>query len=126
MNDSCLSDLSIQGQAINLASGNTPNRQQWGGEPRGTIINVLEHANAHNDTMSSTTSNETPDVSSRILTTRVYPNLKNETYVISSSKAATSSSPTVNAPQKPIIDNSIVEESNELQTSRSKEDKSQK
>jgi hypothetical protein len=120
MNDSCSPNLSINGQAMNLNNINTPNRQQWDGGPRGTIINALQNANVYEDTMI----NETSDVSLKALSNRGNPNRKNETYVISTAKSNISSSPTL--PTKPIKTDLIVEELNDTLTPQSKSTKSQK
>jgi len=122
MNDSCLSDLSIQGQAMNLGNVNTPNRPQWSGGPRGTIISVLERANVYDHTMSNTTNNETSDISLKALANRMNPNRKNETYVISSPKSVASSNSTV---EKPIENDLVVEDLNQTLTSQPKEEKKQ-
>ncbi|CAF2765027.1 unnamed protein product [Rotaria sp. Silwood2] len=123
MNDSCLTDLNIQGQAMNIGNVNTPNRSQWGSGPRGTIINVLEHANVYDNTMTSTTNNDTSDISLKALINRVNPNRKNETYIISSSKPVTSSNPTVDISKKPIENDLVVEELNETLKSSTKQNK---
>jgi hypothetical protein len=122
MNDSCLTDLSIQGQAMNLGNVNTPNRSQWGGAPRGTIINVLERANVYDHTMSSTANSETSDISLKALANRVNTNRKNETFVISSPKSVVSSNSTV---EKPIENDLIVEDLNQTLTSKAKQDKNE-
>jgi hypothetical protein len=120
MNDSCLSDLNIQGQQMNLGNVNTPNRPQWGAAPRGTIISVLEQATAYDHTMSSTTNNETSDISLKALAKRVDPALKHETYVISSPKPVASLKP------KPIETDLIVEDFNKTLTPQPKQNKNQK
>jgi len=122
MNDSSLTDLSVQGQAMNLGNVNTPNRPQWGGGPRGTIINVLERANVYDHTMTSTTNSETSDISLKALSNRVNPNRKNETYVISSPKSVVASNATV---EKPMENDLIVEDLNQTLTSKPKQDKNQ-
>jgi hypothetical protein len=122
MNDSCLSDLSVQGQAMNMGH---PNRQQWGGTPRGTIISVLEHANVYDHTLTSTANKETSDISLKALANRVNPNRKNETYIISS-KSVPSSNATSDVSKKPIENDLVVEELNETLTSQPKEDNTQK
>ena len=126
MNDSCLSDLSVQGQAMNLGNPNPPNRSQWGAAPRGTIISVLEHANVYDNTLTSTVNTETSDISLKALANRVDPNRKNETYVLSSPKAVASSNPTGAIPKKTIKNDLIVEELNETLTSRPKENEKPK
>ncbi len=122
MNDSCLSDLSVQGQAMNLGNVNTPNRSQWGSGPRGTIINVLEHANVYDHTMTSTTNSETSDISLKALVNRVNPNRKNETYIISSPKTVVSVNPPV---EKPMENDLVVEDLNKTLSSPIKQDKNQ-
>jgi hypothetical protein len=122
MNDSCLSDLSVQGQAMNMGH---PNRQQWAGTPRGTIISVLEHANVYDHTLTSTANKETSDISLKALANRVNPNRKNETYIISS-KPVPSSNATSDISKKPIENDLVVEELNETLTSQPKEDNTQK
>lgn len=115
MNDSNLSNLSIQGQGMNLENVNTPNRPQWGNGPRGTIINVLERANVYDHTMTSTMNTTTSDISLKASANRVNPDRKNETYLVSSPKSVASSNSTV---QKPIENNL-----NQTLTSKSKQDK---
>ncbi|CAF3681032.1 unnamed protein product [Rotaria sordida] len=124
MIDTCLTDLNVQGQAINIGNVNTPNRSQWGSGPRGTIINALEHANVYDHTMSSTMNTETSNINLTALANRVNPNRKNETYIISSTKSVTSSNPTIDISKKPTIENDlVVKELNETLKSQSKQDK---
>jgi hypothetical protein len=99
---------------MNLEPVNTPHRSQWSGGPRGTIISVLEHANVYDQTMSSTTNNETSDISLKALANRVNPNRKNETYIISSPKPVVSTNPTT---EKPIENDLVVEDLNQTLTS---------
>lgn len=82
MNDSCLTELNVQGQGINLGNVNAPVRPQWGAAPRGTLINALERANVYDHTMASTMNTAASDISSRGLANRVNPTRKNETYII--------------------------------------------
>ncbi|CAF1068990.1 unnamed protein product [Adineta steineri] len=110
MNDSCLSDLNIQGQAMNLERPNTPNRQQWGAAPRGTIISVLEHANVYDNTLTSTVNTVTSDIGLKALANRVNPNRHNETYVISSPKPVISSNTTTDEISKKPKENDLVVE----------------
>ena len=114
MNDSCLADLSVQGQAINLAQVDTPRRSQWAEGPRGTIINVLEQANVYDHTMNSTANTATSAISVKALANRVNPDRKNETYVVRSVTPVASSSPIV---QKPIETDLVVEDFTRTQTS---------
>ena len=107
-----ISNLMIQGQAMNINSGNGSNRQQWSPASRGTIISVLERARAQDHTMSSTTSssdnNETSDVSLANLAKRIDPNRKNETYTIPNSTESSNS--TCEIPNKPVISDLVVED----------------
>jgi len=100
MNDTDLSDLNIQGHAIN-----TPNRPQWSGGPRGTIISVLERANVYDHTMND----ETSDISLKALANRVNSNRKNETYIISTPKSII---------EKPVVNDLVVEDLNQTLTSQ--------
>lgn len=113
-----VSNLMIQGQAMNINSGNGSNRQQWSPASRGTIISVLERARAQDHTMSSTTSssdnNETSDVSLANLAKRIDPNRKNETYVIPNS--------TCEIPNKPIISDLFVEDFDATLVPQTKQD----
>ncbi|CAF4682464.1 unnamed protein product [Rotaria sp. Silwood1] len=122
MNDSCLPDLSIQGQAMNIDNINTPNRSQWGNGPRGTLINVLERANVYDNTMTSTTNNATSNISLKVPVNRTNRNRNNETYVISSSKLGVPSIPKIDIEKKPIENDLVVEEFNATLKSRSKKD----
>jgi hypothetical protein len=122
MNDSCLSDLSVHGQAMNFGNVNTPNRLQWGGGPRGTIINVLEHASVYDHTLTSTTNSETSDISLKALSNRVNPNRHNETYVISNPKPIASSNLPVG---KPMENDLVVEDLSQTLTVPIKQDKNQ-
>jgi len=101
-----VSNLMIQGQAMNIINGNGSNRQQWSGISRGTVISVLERARARDETMSTTTNstdnNETSDISLINLAKRIDPNRKNETYVIPNSSRE--------IPNKPIITDLAVED----------------
>lgn len=114
MNDSCFTDLSIQGQAMNLAPVDTPRRSQWEGGPRGTIINALEQANVYDHTMNSTANTTTADMNVKPLPTRVNPDRKNETYVVRIITPADSSNPTV---QKPAETDLVVADLNRTQVS---------
>jgi hypothetical protein len=107
---------------MNLGNVNAPNRSQWGSGPRGTIINVLEHANVYDHTMTSTTNSETSDISLKALANRVNPNRKNETYIISSPKTVVSVNPPV---EKPMENDLVVEDLNKTLTSPIKQDKNQ-
>ena len=114
MNVSMTSNLSIQGQQMNIGNANAPVRSQWGGGPRGTIINVLEHASVYDHTMNNATS----DIGLKAPANRVNPDRKNETYVITSPKSSASSSPTI--PRIPVQTDLIVEELNDTLTSHKK------
>ncbi|CAF1193266.1 unnamed protein product [Adineta ricciae] len=94
MNDSCAPDLSIQGQAMNLANPIPSNRPQWGAAPRDTLINALEHANAHESTIASTVQKDAFEFNLQPLHNRLSSSQKNETYVISSPKASTGATET--------------------------------
>jgi hypothetical protein len=113
-----VSNLMIQGQAMNINNGNGSNRQHWSPASRGTIISVLERARAQDHTMSSTTSssdnNETSDVSLANLAKRIDPNRKNETYVIPNS--------TCEIPNKPIISDLFVEDFDATLVPQTKQD----
>lgn len=104
MNDSCLSELSVQGQGMNLGNANTPVRSQWGAAPKGTIISVLERANVYDHTMTSTTNSEAADITLKGLANRVNPAKKNETYIISTPKAS------VPEIEKPMANDLVVED----------------
>ena len=84
MNDSSTPNLSVQGQGMNLATPNPSSRPQWGGAPRGTILNALEQAHVYDETMSSTASNQTSDISARDVAKRMGASRANDTYVIAS------------------------------------------
>lgn len=114
MNDSSLADLSVQGQAINLAQVDTPRRSQWEGGPRGTIINALEQANVYDQTMNSTANTATSDISVKALVNCVNPDRKNTTYLVRSATPVASSSPPV---QKPSETDLVVADFNRTQTS---------
>ena len=110
MNDSSMSDLSVQGQAMNLATPNTPVRPQWGGAPRGTILNVLEHANVYDHTLTSTAGTDASGIGLSALARRVNPNSKNETNVVITPKPAAASSAVVE--KKPVATDLVVEDFN--------------
>lgn len=101
MNDSCLSELSVHGQGMNLGNVNAPARSQWGAAPKGTIIGVLERASVYDHTMTSTMNSEAGDVSLQGLANRVNPTKKNETYLISTAEA-----------KKPMENDRVVEDLN--------------
>lgn len=103
MNDSCLTELSVQGQGINISNANAPVRSQWGAAPKGTIISVLERANVYDHTMASTINDETSDISLKGLANRMNPTRKNETYVVSTPAAR----PVI---EKPMENDLIVED----------------
>lgn len=94
MNDSCTPDLSIQGQAMNLANPIPSNRPQWGAAPRDTLINALERANAHESTIAGTVQKDAFDFNLQPASNRLSSSQKNETYVISSPKTSTDTTET--------------------------------
>ena len=114
----------IQGQAMNIVTENRSHRQQWSNEPRGTIISVLERARTQDQTMSSTTDpiddDQMLDISLINLAKRVDPNRKNETYVIPNSSQ--SNNPTCDMPNRPIINDLIVEDFDSTLTPQAKQD----
>lgn len=116
-------NLLIEGQGVNIISGNgCSNRQQWSGAPRGTILSVLEHARLKNDTMSSTiTSTDNNDSSSITLLNlakRVDPEKKNDTYVIPNSTESTPSQGEVI--DKPVVSDLVVEDFDKTLTTEPK------
>ncbi|CAM4777694.1 unnamed protein product [Rotaria magnacalcarata] len=113
MNDSSLTDLNIHGQAMNLASVNTPRRPQWGGGSPGTIINVLEQASVYDHTILDAPKNETSHVSLIALANRMNLDRKNDTYVISNSKPVPPSHPVIGTLAKPKENDLVVEKLNE-------------
>ena len=119
MNDSCLADLSIQGQAIVMTNDDTPRRSQWGDGPRSTIINVLERANVYDYTMNSTANTGTSDINLQPLANRVNPDRKNETYVVRSIQPVASASP---ASENPMVNDLVVEDFSQTLTSPIKKD----
>jgi hypothetical protein len=115
----------IQGQAMNIVSGNGYNRQQWSGASRGTVLSVLERARAQDHTMSSTIdptddNNETSDISLINLAKRIDPNSKNETYNLPNSVEL--SNPTCEISNKPIISDLVVEDFDSTLTTQAKQD----
>jgi hypothetical protein len=114
----------IQGQAMNINSGNGPSRQQWSAASRGTIISVIERARARDHTMSSTTSSsdshETSDISLTNLAKRIDPHRKNETYVIPNSSESSNS--TCEITNKPVISDLVVEDFDATLTAQTKQD----
>jgi len=111
-------NLMIQGQAMNIINGNGSNRQQWSDASRGTIISVLERAQARDHTMSSTMNstdnNETSDISLINLAKRIDPERKNETYIVPNS--------TYDVPNKPIISDLVVEDFDSTLTTQPRQD----
>ena len=121
MNDSSMSDLSLQGQAINLATPNTPVRPQWGGAPRGTILNVFENAHAYDHTMTSTAGTDISVISLPASARRVNPNSKNDTYVVSAPKLVVK--PAAVVEKKPITTDLVVEDFNSTLIARPTQNK---
>lgn len=109
MNDSCSGDLSVQGQAVNLSGANPPIRSQWGGAPRGTIINALEHATVYDQTVASTINSQALDIGLQQLPNHANQNRHNETFILTSSKLVTAAHPTIDIPKIPPANNGVAE-----------------
>ena len=109
---------------MNIVIENRSNRQQWSNEPRRTIISVLERARTQDQTMTSTIDatddDQMLDISLINLAKRVDPNRKNETYVILNSSQ--SDNPTCDIPNRPIINDLVVEDFDSTLTTQAKQD----
>lgn len=101
LNDSSKPDLSVQGQAVNMGA----NRAQWGVAPRGTLLNALENAPVHNETMNSTDASAI--VSMKPATNSSSTDRKNETYVIPVNPKSVSTTPSL---IKPVVIDPVVED----------------